>query len=30
MNPPSDSAIDYKKMIREYQEMQAKQAAFLE
>lgn len=30
LNPPSDSAIDYKKMMREYQEMQAKQAALLE
>jgi hypothetical protein len=30
LNPPSDSAIDYKKMMREYQEMQAKEAALLE
>lgn len=30
LNPSSDSAIDYKKMMREYQELQAKQAALLE
>ena len=30
LNPPSESAIDYKKIMRDYQEFQAKQSALLE